>query len=332
MRRDLSIIFLILLLLISLLFIDIAVAKNEDSKYKTTHKIGVLVAGDTRMSKITGLIYGLYENGYNKGDFQIIIKNAKDDKGKLDLLSQELVNEDVDIIVTTGAFETLAVKKYAAEKGIPVVFIGVSCAVELGIVEDKISPGCNVTGVDSNYVRYSGKRLEFLKRLVPSTKKVLVIFNPLVTPFDPSSKIIYEAADKLDIDLVIMPATNGKEIVNLIKSKYNEFDGILLMCNLLLESTIKEVVKASLSYKIPIIGVTEAQVKKGLLAYYGSTNYSEGFQAARLVANILDGQEPENIPIETPESLELHINVKTAIDLGIEIDYSKMTFVDKFVK
>lgn len=332
MKRNLSVTILIILLLISIFFMDLIIAQDNKENSKRNYKIGVIIGGDTRRGKVNGLIDGLYNYGYTKDDFTIIIKNAQEDKEKLDLLARELIEEGVDIIVTTGTHETAAAKKYADDKRIPVVFIGVGCTVELGIVEDKISPSCYVTGVDSHYVELSGKRLEFLKRLVPETKDVLILYNSFTTPFGPSSEILYEAAEKLDVNLEIVSVTNPQEVNEAIKSNHSRFDGIMLMCSLLFETTIDDIVEASLTYKIPIIGVNETQVKKGLLAFYGSTNYREGFQASRLVVNILEGHDPRNIPIETPESLELHINVETAEALGVEIDYCKMTFVDKFVK
>jgi len=327
-----AIILLIVLLAISIPHMEKRFDKYINKGTNVKYRIGVITATDIRMGKVEAMIDGLYHYGYKKEELEIIIKNAKGDRSKLDSFAEELVEENVDIIITTGTFETSAAKRYADNKEIPIIFIGVSCTVELGFIDDIISPGCNITGVDSHYVRLSGKRLEFLKRIVPDTKNVLILYNPLTTPFGPSSKFLYEAADKLKIELELISVTNRDEIIETISENHTKFDGIMLMCSLLFESTIEDIVNASLEYKIPVMGINDTQVEKGILAFYGSTNYNEGFQSARLVANILEGQNPKIIPIESPENLELHINVDTAKALGIEIDYSKMTFVDKFVK
>lgn len=328
-----TIVFLIIMLLSgSMLYIEKNFTRYVNKNANTKYKIGVISATDGRLEKVNAMIEGLYSYGYNEEDLEIIINNADGDKEKLDSLAQDLVKKDVDVIITTGTFETSAAKKYADDKNIPIVFIGVSCTVELGYIDDIISPGCNITGVDSHYVRLSGKRLEFLKRIVPDIEDVLILYNPQTTPFGPSSKFLYEAADKLQIELELIPVTNKDEIIEAISKNHDKFDGIMLMCSLLFESTIQDIVDASFEYKIPVMGVNDSQVEKGMLAFYGSTNYNEGFQSARLVANVLEGQDPKIIPIESPENLELHINVDTAKALGIEIDYSKMTFVDKFIK
>ncbi len=332
MKKSLVVFLLIILLAGAIFYKEKNIAQYVNRNTSPSYKIGVISATDDRLGKVYAMIEGLYSYGYNKEDLEIIIKTADGDKEKLDSIAQELVNKDVDIIITTGTFETSAAKKYADDKNIPIVFIGVSCTVELGFIQDKISPGCNITGVDSHYVQLSGKRLEFLKRIVPDTENVLILYNPLTTPFGPSSKLLYEAADKLQIKLELVPVTNRDEIIGAISNNHDKFDGIMLMCSLLFESTIEDIVDASLEYKIPVMGVNDIQVEKGILAFYGSTNYNEGFQSARLVANVLEGQDPRIIPIESPENLELHINLDTAKALDIEIDYSKMTFVDKFVK
>ncbi|WMJ78266.1 MULTISPECIES: ABC transporter substrate-binding protein [unclassified Sedimentibacter] len=303
-----------------------------DTGVESRHKIGVLSASDIRLLKVNAMITELDNYGYSKDTLDIVVKNAEGDKSRLNELARELVDEDVDIIVTTGVFETSSAQKFAESKNIPIIFIGVSCTVELGLINDKITPGCNITGVDSDYVRLTGKRLEFLKRIVPDTKRVLILYNPDAIPFGPSSKLFHEAADKLDIQLDMISAKNRDEMVEAIIENSQKCDGVILMCSLLYESTIKDIADTSLKYKIPVMGVDNVQVEKGILAFYGSTNYNEGIQAARLVANVFDGHDIKIIPIEKPEHLEFHINVDTAEALGIDIDYSGMTFVDKFVR
>ena len=60
-------------------------------------------------------------------------------------------------------------------------------------------------------------------------------------------------------------------------------------------------------------------VEQGGLASYGPSTRANGRQAARLVAKIMEGEDPANIPVEVNNDIEFVVNLKTAAALGIEI-------------
>ncbi len=331
MRRKNKVYILLLLIVLATIYL-IKINTIRSMSQQERYKIGVLVVSDNRIKKIEGLEKGLKQYNFQDGEIQTIIKNAKEDVSLLEDLTKELIEEDVDIIVTTGIQESLAAKDAIGDKNIPIVFIGVGCSVELGLIKDNIEPYYNITGIDSHYVRLSGKRIEYLKKLVPHTNKVLVLYNPSITPFGPSSKVLLEAADKLDVELIIEEINNGEEIIDKLEVNKDKVDGAILMCSLYKDTTLDNIVNFIVESKLPVLGVNELQVERGMLAFYGITTYNEGIQASRMVANILRGQNPTQIPIETPENLELHINVETAKLLGIKIDKDELIFVDKFIQ
>lgn len=293
-------------------------------------KIGIILTGSSGSAKINGMIKGLEQYGYSKNHLDITIKETKGEKDRIESSSRELVDEEMDIIIVTGPFEAKEIKKHTED--IPLVFIGVGCSVELGLVGDNISTGCNITGVDSHYVQLSGKRLEFLKKIVPDTREVLILYNPTITPIEESERLLQEGAKRLGIGLKILPVKDKDEIIFQLQRNKDHVQGAMLMCNFLLDSSVDSIVEAGLEYKIPIMGINDYQVNRGFLGFYGSTNYNEGIQAARIVANILKGQDPRIIPIEVPEKLEFHLNLNTAEILDIDIDKLHLTFVDKLIK
>ncbi len=331
--RIFIIVFLFLMILaITPMFITFSQLSEDTPKSDTMYKIGVLTATKDRLTKIDGIQEGLNQFGFSQDNIEMIIKNANGDAHRLEALAEELVASEVDVIIATSGLETQAAKNATKEKEIPVVFVGVGCSVELGLVNGNISTECNITGVDSHYVQLSGKRLEYLKRLVPNTKQVLILYNPNSTPFGPSSKFLYEAADKLNITLDLVPVVNKEEVLQALNEKSENVDGIMLMCSLLFESMTDSIVEIALDKKLPVMGIIDRQVEAGILAFYGSTSYSEGKQSARIVANILKGQDPRVIPIEAPDKLELHVNIDTAKKLDINIEPGQMPFVDQFVR
>jgi putative ABC transport system substrate-binding protein len=55
------------------------------------------------------------------------------------------------------------------------------------------------------------------------------------------------------------------------------------------------------------------------VASYGVDNYAEAVQAARLVAKILRGARPADLPVEGINRIELAINRKTLQAFGVTI-------------
>lgn len=293
--------------------------------------IGVLMASEGRLVKVDGMLEGLKQYGFSEKNVNVIIKNTSGKVEELKAMAEELVEKKVDIIVTTGFNETAAAKVATEENQIPVVFIGVGCTVESGIVEGYISTGGNITGIDSHQVQLAGKKLEFLKRLIPSTENILVLYNSETTPFKGSSVFLYDAAEKLQIQLEIVDVNTKEAMLKALEERGSQVDGVMILCNLLFEMETEAISKVALENKIPVIGVNEKQVEKGILAFYGGTGYDEGIQSARIVANILKGQDPRMIPIEPPEVLEFYLNIETSRLLGIEIDDVKIPFVDHYI-
>ena len=326
------VIFLTILIISVFLFFNINnMSTSAHEKEEKVYRIGVLTFIESRLDKVEGMKEGLKKYGLYEDDFEIIIKNANENLDDLDRMGKELVEEKVDIIVTLGIDETAVAKKVTQESQIPVAFIGVACSEGLGFVEDRISSGCNLTGIDSYYVQLSGKRIEFLTRLVPSVKKVLVLYNPKNMPIDASIEYLYDAADKYNVELDIIPVAEESEIFSILNEKSKSTDGVMLMCSLLFNSVIEDIIDITIENKLPLIAVSNKHVQKGALAFYGGTNYNEGIQAARIVVNILKGQDPEIIPIESPEKLELYVNVDTARKIGIDVKVSEMPYVDHFI-
>jgi putative ABC transport system substrate-binding protein len=72
-------------------------------------------------------------------------------------LAAELVQENVDVIVTTASVSALAARK--ATQTIPIVMTSGN-PLELGLAKSLAQPGGNVTGLTVMLSDLSGKRLE----------------------------------------------------------------------------------------------------------------------------------------------------------------------------
>jgi len=72
-------------------------------------------------------------------------------------------------------------------------------------------------------------------------------------------------------------------------------------------------------FKQPLSVIDTSMVERGALMSYGADIRQLGMQAAKLVAKIMKGAKPSEIPIQTPEKLFLTINLTTAKAIGLDI-------------
>src|SRR6266852_7459981 len=120
---------------------------------------------------------GLRERGYAEG--RNLVWEFRSTDGSLDQLPQfaeELVRLKVDVILARASSGAMAAKR--ATTSIPIVFFAVYSPVEIGLVPNLGHPGGNITGVAINAADMAGKRVQMLKDLVPTLKRVAMLTHP----------------------------------------------------------------------------------------------------------------------------------------------------------
>ena len=114
-------------------------------------------------SRVDGFREGLREFGYMEGKNIVIEwRYAEGKEDRVPKLAAELVQLNVEIIVTDGTNVTRAAKN--ATKTIPIVMASDADPVGNGFVASLARPGGNVTGLVNLLADLSGKRLEFSKK------------------------------------------------------------------------------------------------------------------------------------------------------------------------
>lgn len=91
---------------------------------------------------------------------------------------------------------------------------------------------------------------------------------------------------------------------------------------------------ADLAIKLRLFAIYTSRdfVDAGGLMSYAADRRQQYRRAAELVAKILDGEKPANIPVEQPTKFELIINLKTACMLGIDIPLKLLATADEVIE
>jgi len=307
---------------------------NEAWGAPRTPHIGIMIreSGKSDSMTVKGIRDGLKDLGYKDGrNIRIEVRNARGDRRALKAAAVELVSKKVDLIFTSGSGATLAAK--AATTKIPIVFHHTLNPVALGFVKSMIRPGGNVTGVAGLSAQKAKTRLEILKEIVPTLRRVLIFYDIYNTISRGHFTIAEKAATKLGIEVADESVKNVEEL----KGFFNHFkkragDALYHVSDILVQSQADFVFKIARQKKLPTMFGRAAWAAKGSLVGYGPNYYEMGRQAASVIDKILKGARPENLPIERAKKFDLFINLRTARVIGITVPREVLKRADKVIR
>ena len=99
-----------------------------------------------------------------------------------------------------------------------------------------------------------------------------------------------------------------------------------------LASLTRESVGLAAEYRLPTIYQWKEQVEAGGLVSYGPNLALLWRQAGNLVAKLLKGAKPSDLPVEQPTRFELVINLKTAKALNLAVPRTLLDRADDVIE
>ena len=142
-------------------------------------RIGALTPAWGGAPQVVGLRDGLWELGYREYQHFLIDPRSTQGMGasaNLYAAAGELVQLGVDLIFAYGDASAKAAQM--ATDRIPIIFVGVTDPVRIGLIQSFARPGGNITGVTDRELSLGPKRLEVFREVVPGLKRVLYLYDP----------------------------------------------------------------------------------------------------------------------------------------------------------
>ena len=301
-------------ILLGVALVGVSPSAATAQRPRAPYRIGVL--NDARTANhpaVDGLKAGLRQVGLEEGrDVVFDVRLTDGTSPGMSAAAAALVRSGVDLIFTSTDAATLAAR--AATPSTPIVFTLVGDPIALGLVQSLAHPGDNVTGVSSLTSQLTAKRLEALKALAPGLRRVWTIGQQ----GDPgSSATVAAVASRFGLEVVSRSVSTPDELERALGEVV---PGDALMVPDVATLDISAVLlEASLARRIPAVFSSELWVNHGGLVSYGADYRSQGAQAARLVAKILRGARPADLPVEAAEPIVFAVNLKTAAALGLAV-------------
>ena len=242
----------------------------------------------------------------------------------------EFVRLKVDIIVTSGTPATLAAKQETAV--IPIVFAAVSDPVGTGLVASLARPGGNVTGLANQLSDTGGKKLEFLREVVPGLRRLAIMAN-VGNPGSVLDMREFQAtARMLGLEITTSEIRRAEDIVPAFEALRDRADALYLSPDPLLNTNRTRINILAVGARLPTMHGGRQYVEAGGLMSYGVNLPNLFRRAADFVDKILRGAKPADIPVEQPTKFDLIINLTAAKALGLEIPPTLLARADEVIE
>jgi putative ABC transport system substrate-binding protein len=274
----------------------------------------------------------LRQTGWVEGQTVIFEKRFSDGKPeRLPALAAELVNANVDVIVTQSSESVEAVR--AATTNIPIVMAAVGDALGAGYVASLARPGGNITGVTLVATEQSAKRLQLVKQLSPTIVRVAVLLNGNASGHELQLKEMEPAAKTLDLVLQPLAVRTARDIEGALNAAIQaKAQVIITMDDPMILSQRARIAEFGLQQQILVFGEFRPTTQAGALMNYGPNPIDLWRRAASFVDRIFNGAKAADLPVEQPTKFELVINLKTAKSLGLTVPPALLAVADEVIE
>jgi putative tryptophan/tyrosine transport system substrate-binding protein len=282
---------------------------------------------------LRALRQGLKESSYLEGEnVAIEYRWAENDPERLSMLAADLVRRQVKVITAIGAPASMAAGRATAM--IPTVFAVPEDPVRLGLVASLSRPGGNMTGINFFSAELAAKRLELLRELVPTAKRVAVLLNPAEPTIAAANlRDVEAAASAVAVQIRVFNASTIAEIDTAFASLASERpDALFISGGLLFLNRRVQIAHLATRYAIPAIASPRAYPEAGGLMSYGTSLADAHRQAGVYVGRILKGAKPADLPVVQSTKFELVINASTARMLGLAVPDKLLAIADEVIE
>ena len=298
-------------------------------------RIGVLAGlaeDDPQMqADLTAFARGLQQLGWTDGsNVQIDYRWSAGDADRTRKNVAEIVALAPDVVLAAAAAVGPLLQ---ASRTVPIVFVLAFDPVADGFVDNLAHPGGNATGFMLFDYGTSGKWLELLKEIAPSTTHVAVLRDPATTYGTGQFGALQAVAPSFGVELKPVSALNAEEIERSISSVARASNGGLIVTVSSSAAVHRDlIITLAATHKLPAVYFQRYFATAGGLISYGPDFVDQFRRAAGYVDRILRGEKPANLPVQAPTKYEMVINLKTAKELGVAMPPTLLATADKVIE
>lgn len=241
----------------------------------------------------------------------------------------ELVKLDVDIIFANSAPAARAA--YAATRTVPIIASDyTNDPVAAGYAESYGRPGRNLTGVFLDAPEFAGKWLQLLQTIVPGLSRVAVLWDP--APGRAHLSAIQDAARTSGIQVQVLEVRKPDDFDKAFAAFRPKTQALVILPSPMTWSESAKLAKLAIDHRLPAISMADLFAEAGGVLSYGPDDASSLERCGVLVAEVLRGTKPGDIPVERPTKFVFILNLKTAKALALTIPDYILLSADRVIR
>jgi putative ABC transport system substrate-binding protein len=278
------------------------------------------------------LFQGFRDNGLMIGrDFIFEPYFTAGDDNRFSVIVHELARKHVRIILANTPAGVRAAQ--ALEPPVAVLMMNMNDPVGEGLIASLAHPGGHTTGTASLNADVTPKLLELLHEILPAATVLAAVFQPSNPTHAEMMDNLQAKARPLGITVLPFPLRAPDDLDEMFSKLLSRRPSALqVLGDPLLSDLGGRISELALANQLPTFTNSETAVEAGGLICYGASVRTVLRRMGYYVRKILDGTEPGDLPVEQPTGLDLIVNLKTAVALGIEIPPTLLARADRVIE
>ncbi len=218
-------------------------------------------------------------------------------------------------------------------KGTPVVFSAVTDPVKAGLVRSLKKGEKNVTGVsDMTPVR---QQIELLLK-IKKVKRLGHIYTSSEENAVVLAGIVKQVCREMGIEFVETTVSKSAEVKQAVQAIIKRVDALYISTDNTVVSAMSAVTDVAMKNRVPVMSADPSSAEKHpVLAAWGFDYYKMGRVTGKMVAEILKGKKPEQIPtrfMTRASDVDLLVNLDAAKKLGLTVPKDVVKSANKVVE
>jgi len=299
-----------------------------------TYRIGFLLPTSRQSPPVQALFDELRLNGFIEGQNLTVVSQAfeaTDDR--LAERAQSLIDAKPDVIVSGPELPLRTLQKLT--QTVPLIGMTEDMVGE-GLAASLARPGRNITGISLLSPELDGKRQDILIEALPGARQIAAMSDSKVT----SSKhlqALQRAAQSRGVQVLVFGVSKPDEIgaaIDAAKAAGAEAANFLATPLFSLPGTrnFQIVMERINALRLPSIFQWPETAESGAVLGYGPRFTDVYRQRAQMVAKVLRGARPSDIPVEQPNRYELVVNLKAAQAMGCQLATGLVLRADRLIE